>query len=138
MTMRRKNLASQNFLIAIYGFTLSCGAIYAVPEFKHGSSANTSGDGHNAFRAVAFITNTVALLRTGPRVPVLRILQDNKFVLWICMYVLLETVIRPHWDEPITPAGRGAVLASFAALVFNGWHKHREEKLLATETAKKS
>lgn len=136
MTMRRKNLASQNFLIAIYGFTLACGGIYAGPEFKRGSAASNGGDGHNAIRAVAFITNAVSLLRTGPRFPVIRIVQDNKFLLWICMYVLMETVIRPHWDEPITPAGRCAVLSSFAAVFFNGWHKHHEEKL-ATETARK-
>ena len=127
MTLRRKNLASHKFLIGIYAMTLFWSGIIANPECQRGSAPN----GVHLLHVVWLLTNIVAVLRTGPRLPVIRILQDNKFLLWISMYVLLETVIRPCMEEPLTPARIGVLIVSYAAMLLNGFHKHRKERCAA-------
>ena len=128
MTLRRKNLASQGLLITIYGLTLFYGGIIAEPEFQRGSSGDSVHGGKNAIRAVAVLSNTVAVLRTGPRIPVIRILQDSKFLLWIAMYFVLENFIRPGLDKSLSPFGFYVVWGSYVALASLGYYRHTQEK----------
>ena len=124
MTMRRKNLASHYLLIAIYGLTLAFGAFIMEPEYRRGAGDS----GRNAARAVAFLSTIAAYLRTGPRLPLLRHVQDNKFALWICIYVFLDKVIRPHLDDPETPTTLWLGRSTIPALIGLGVYKHRKEQ----------
>ena len=123
MTMRRKNLASHNLLLTIYGAALALGGLVANPEFARGSVPG----GVHAMVVVAVITNAAAVLRTGPRLPLLRPVQDNKFVLWIVLYIVLETVLRPRMAEPLTRGGAGVLAVSYAALLGNGLYKFLQD-----------
>lgn len=122
MTLRRKNLASQGLLMTIYGLALASTGVVSYFEYHREES------GMNTIRAVSFITNMAVLLRTSPRIlPVVRILQDNKYLLWVAMYFLQETYIRPALGDPFTPAQLAVIRTSNAAMVALGVYKHFRE-----------
>lgn len=57
-------------------------------------------NGFNSFYCQGLIVNLAALLRLGPRLPVLRIIQDNKYLMWLTLGLLLRQ-IRSTFDEPL-------------------------------------
>jgi hypothetical protein len=126
MTLRRKNLASHGVLVTIYGVALFGAGCIAVFEFNLA--------GFNTVRAVFFIGSIGAILRTGPRVPVLRIVQDNKYLLWIVLYLLMEQ-IRPQLDQPIPPLVLVVVRATNISLLLLGYYKYRHEQHQKQATA---
>lgn len=83
--------------------------------------------GYNTLRAVSFIANVACVLRTSPRIPVLRIVQDNKYLLWMSMYFLLEK-IRPHLEKPITWQVMAVNQSSAVAVIALGVYKHNKSK----------
>jgi len=52
----------------------------------------------NSFLCQGVIINLSTMLRLGPRIPILRLLQDNKYLLWLSMGLLMRQ-IRPIFDE---------------------------------------
>jgi hypothetical protein len=122
MTIRRKNLASHTVLTSIYGFALAGAGIMAHWEYSRANS--------NVRRAVALIGFTATILRTGPRcIPGLSLIQNNKYLLWITLYLLHETYIRPYLDIEMSPA-RVAFNASltFAAIALGGYKHYQEQQ----------
>ena len=131
MTIRRKNLASHAVLTSIYGIALAGAGMMAYLEY---SRANV-----NVRRAVALIGFTATLLRTGPRwIPGLSIIQNNKYLLWISMYILQETYIRPYLDVEMSTARVTLnVIPTFAAIAL-GYYKHYKEQQSMNNKAVKS
>ena len=115
----RKNLAGHTALTTIYGLMLVGAGFIAWFEINRA--------GFNTVRAVSFIANIACVLRTSPRLPVLRIVQDNKYLLWISMYLLLEK-IRPHLNEPIIWQAMLVNQSSAMAVIALGVYKHYKSK----------
>jgi hypothetical protein len=86
MTVRRKNLASQNTLVAIYGAALMVCAGVSVFEFRRESMS--------CLRIVATCGQLAFLLRTAPLPAYCQPLQ-NKYVVWTFVGLLLRH-IRPR------------------------------------------
>ena len=92
MTLRRKNLLSTNEVLSLYGAMLVFGFFVVVYEF-----GVNAPNGFNGFLCQSFIANIAAVLRLGPRLPVVRHIQDNKYILWILLGFLLRN-IRTFFD----------------------------------------
>jgi len=63
--------------------------------YEHGFYAEQP---YNSFLCQGVIINLSVMLRLGPRVPILHHVQDNKYLLWFCMGLLLQR-IRPIFEE---------------------------------------
>ena len=121
MTIRRKNLASHTVLTSIYGIALAGAGMMAHLEY---SRANI-----NVRRAVALMGFTATLLRTGPRwIPVVSIIQNNKYLLWIALYLLHETYIRPYLDVEMSNARVMLNVLPTIAVFALGYYKHYQEQ----------
>lgn len=132
MTIRRKNLASHAVLTSIYGASIVGAGIIAWFEFQNRA-------GWPTFRGMVLCANLALVLRTGPRViPVLSIVQNNKYLLWLAMYAIQETYIRPNLLEPLTVKRQCVNLASVAAMVGLGVYKHLQEKRQISTSSKKA
>lgn len=121
MTLRRKGLASHHFLIAVYGAFLLGGGILVGLGFR---SSLPHPVGYNLDRAQFALTIFANSLRTGPRIPILRVLQDNKFLLWTATYTLMETVIRPNLDKPMSSIAVSADYVAIISMFGLGLFKH--------------
>lgn len=131
MTVRRKNLASHTVLTSIYGIALAGAGIMANLEYSRVNG--------NVRRAVALIGFTATLLRTGPRwVPGLSIIQNNKYLLWISMYILQETYVRPYLDVEMSPARALVNPLLIIAIIALGYYKHYKEQQSKTNKTVKS
>jgi hypothetical protein len=97
MTLRRKNLLSKSFVVTLYGLGLASAVWLTI--YEHTVHAP---NGFNSFWCQGVILNCAALLRLGPRLPVIRYVQDNKYILWLVLGFLLR-YIRPFFDmkEPV-------------------------------------
>jgi hypothetical protein len=96
MTLRRKNLMSKPVVVTMYGIGLA--SAVALVVYEHTSQAP---NGFNSFYCQGLLVNLATLLRLGPRIPILRIVQDNKYLLWFSLGMLLR-YIRPMFDEPLS------------------------------------
>jgi hypothetical protein len=121
MTIRRKNLASHTVLTSIYGIALLGAGIMAHYEY---SRVNV-----NVRRAVGIIGFLATILRTGPRcIPILSSIQNNKYLLWISLYMLHENYIRPYIDVEATTARVALNLLLIIAVIALGYYKHYKEQ----------
>ena len=94
MTLRRKNLVSKPLIITMYGVMLIGGMGVTIYELVH-----YTAHPFHSFLCQGVIINLATILRVGPRVPVLRyVVQDNKYLLWLSMGLLLRR-IRPIFDQ---------------------------------------
>ena len=87
MTLRRKNVGSHGFLIFIYGALITIGIGLSNLDFNYAESGPYTLPGMWA------VGHTAVLLRSGPRsIPGLTIIQNNKYLLWTCMYLLSRQI----------------------------------------------
>ena len=121
MTLRRKNLLSKNEVLSLYGAMLSFGFFIAVYEF-----GVNAPNGFNGFLCQGFVANVATILRLGPRFPIVRHIQDNKYILWILLGFLLRN-IRTFFDtKEELPYLLGKTVQLLRVLVFllfvwKGW-----------------
>jgi hypothetical protein len=121
MTLRRKNLLSKNEVLSLYGMMLSFGFIVAVYEYGFNAP-----NGFNGFLCQGLVANIATVLRLGPRIPIIRYIQDNKYILWILLGILLRNT-RSFFDtKEELPYPLGAIVLIFRVLVFSlfawkGW-----------------
>jgi hypothetical protein len=114
MTLQRKNLARRSVLMTIYGLLLAGGIVTArVPPLTK------------------TVVHVAALLRIGPRgwwLPgPLRLVQDNKYVLWTLIYLMYVHAAGPiirhlAWLVPILDG------VTLVPVLWLGYYKHREEQ----------
>jgi hypothetical protein len=122
MTLQRKNLARRSVLMTLYGLLLAGGIITArVPPLTK------------------TVVHVAALLRIGPRgwwLPgPLRLVQDNKYVLWTLIYLMYVHAAGPiirhlAWLVPILDG------VTLVPVLWLGYYKHRAEQIRATSRAK--
>jgi hypothetical protein len=121
MTLRRKNLLSKNEVLSLYGAMLLFAFIVAMHEY-----GMNAPNGFNAFLCQGLVANIATVLRLGPCIPILRYIQDNKYILWISLGLLLRN-IRTYFDtEDELPYPLGTVVRIFRVLLFSlfiwkGW-----------------
>jgi hypothetical protein len=120
MTVRRKNLASHALLTSIYGAALLGAGFVAWLEYSRA--------GMNTVRAVSIVGFMATILRTGPRVPILSIVQNNKYLLWISLYLFHETYIRPNLNEEMTLQRKLINASVTLSAILLGLYKHRKEQ----------
>ena len=99
MTLRRKNLSSKTVGLFVYSAMLIAGWIVGEYELRH-----YPGVTYNHRVCQDLITLLATLLRLGPRLPVISILQNNKYLMWLSLGLLLRQ-IRPYFDN----AGEGGL-----------------------------
>ena len=90
MTLRRKNLIGTKTVVALYGVELAFGAIVNHSEFER-----VGGNGERCF---GMMVDLATVLRAGPRLPLLRYIQDNKYLLWLTIALLLRW-LRPVFEQ---------------------------------------
>jgi hypothetical protein len=95
MTLRRKNLLGKNGVVTIYGCLLVFANIFMLNE-----CSTYSTNGFNSFWCQNLIASFGALLRLGPRIPLIRQIQTNKYLLWLLLSLVMARV-RPIFDEPL-------------------------------------
>lgn len=54
-----------------------------------------------SFLCHGVILNLATTLRLGPRLPVIRHVQDNKYLMWFCLGLLLQR-IRPIFEQELS------------------------------------
>jgi hypothetical protein len=93
MTLRRKNVASHNLLVAIYGFALLFVTFIAATEvFQHGGGWMTVHYLHS-ISCLAF------MMRIGPRFPRAVQFLHNKYVIWTIMSGILHFWFLPRLQD---------------------------------------
>jgi len=90
MTLRRKNLISTKTTVASYGSELIFGWMVFACE-----GAEMEG---NLLRSHGMMIDLACLLRAGPRLPLLRYIQDNKYLVWLTIGLLLRW-LRPIFEQ---------------------------------------
>ena len=113
MTLRRKNLLSKNVVVTFYGVMLAYAFSFAIHEF-----ITYAPNGFNSFLCIGFLESVASILRLGPRVPFVRYIQDNKYVLWIVVAMLCR-YIRPYFDVVPLPSNTLALALGGRALQFS-------------------
>jgi hypothetical protein len=98
MTLRRKNLLSKNFILTVYGVTL----VFLL-VLNHYEYSTYAANGLTSFGCQIFIAGVGTLLRLGPRLPIVRHVQDNKYLLWVLLSALMR-LVRPVFDQPLSRA----------------------------------
>lgn len=142
MTLRRKNLVSKTFGVTMYGI----GLVYAIGLVLYENRFHAPY-GFNSFLCQGLITNLAVWLRLGPRLPVLRYVQDNKHVMWFLLGLLLRYV-RPWFDteEPVSTnlyiVCQAARFSMFGLAIWKGfirdWGNQKENSTNgSTDTSKK-
>mmetsp|Transcript_12907 Transcript_12907/g.24651 ORF Transcript_12907/g.24651 Transcript_12907/m.24651 type:complete len:352 (-) Transcript_12907:260-1315(-) len=111
MTLRRKNLASHHFLLFLYGVMLTVG--YLVCDMDH----RFYGGGPYVWMASMCIGFTATLLRVGPRLPVLSYIQNNKYLLWASIGLIVRQC-RPFFEADTSETA--TFLAAYLGLVTLG------------------
>ena len=88
MTLRRKHLINTPAFMALYGLQLvfASGVAFYELELWEGAPTN-SGFLHG------FVSGLAILLRMGPRFPMLRFIQDNKFLMWLTIGILVRWLL---------------------------------------------
>lgn len=105
MTLQRKNLASQTVLMAFYGTMLGLGI----------ATARVSP-------GMRVVVHWAAVMRTGPRLPGLRILQNNKYLLWVVVYMGYIYGVQPYEGREWFPA---IDVGTFLLVILVGYIKYR-------------
>mmetsp|Transcript_8260 Transcript_8260/g.10818 ORF Transcript_8260/g.10818 Transcript_8260/m.10818 type:complete len:355 (+) Transcript_8260:67-1131(+) len=139
MTLRRKNVGSHGFLIFIYGLLIVVGmGLVNYDQIAYSGSPYTM---HGMF----MVGHTAVLLRLGPRwIP---LVQDNKYVLWTCMFLLTQQVreIVKRMDDPNDKHANllfylvfGYGQLTLLAIIGVGFYRHKYgQRPLATEQESK-
>jgi len=99
MTLIRKHLCSKKVAVTLYGAMLVGGLIVGELELQR-----YPGVAYNHRVCQDLIMHSATLLRLGPRLPLLKYIQNNKFVMWLLLGLLLQK-IRPYFDQ----AGEGGL-----------------------------
>ena len=99
MTLRRKNLSSKFVGLIVYSAMLIGGVIVGEFELRRYPGVTFN---HRVCQDI--ITHLATVLRLGPRLPVLKYIQNNKYVMWLLLGLLLQK-IRPYFDK----AGEGGL-----------------------------
>lgn len=97
MTLRRKNLISTPFNVLSYAVELVFGCCLCIYETVYAENLP-----NNCSFAHGFLIDVAVLLRLGPRLPLLRIIQNNKFLMWLSIGLLLR-YLRPILDQEGLP-----------------------------------
>jgi len=97
MTIRRKNLISTPATVGIYGMELVFGSIMSIYEVT-----SAAGIPKHARMVHGMLIDLAVLLRLGPRLPVIGIIQNNKFLMWAVIGLLLRH-LRPVFDQDVIP-----------------------------------
>lgn len=97
MTLRRKNLLSTPVGIAAYAVQLIFG--WSMGEYEANFSENVP---HHCSLTIGMLIDAAVLLRMGPRLPLLRIVQENKYLLWLVLGLALRR-LRPVLDQEVLP-----------------------------------
>jgi len=95
MTLRRKNLVSKPLNMFLYGSMLFGGFIMSEYELRSFQDMTFNG-----IMCRDMIMHGAGLLRLGPRLPVLRYIQDNKYLLWLMIGLVLRKYRYLFDDEP--------------------------------------
>lgn len=80
-------------ILTLYGGMLAGGLVLVLYEHAYHTRLPW-----NSFLCQGMIVSLSVLLRLGPRLPLIRLVQDNKYMLWICMGLLLRQV-RPIFER---------------------------------------
>jgi hypothetical protein len=96
MTLRRKNLLSKNFIMTVYGI-----ALVFLLVLNHYEYSTYAVNGLTSLGCQIFIASAGTLLRLGPRLPIVRHVQENKYLLWVLLSVLMR-LVRPVFDQPLS------------------------------------
>lgn len=95
MTLRRKNFVSKPLNMFLYGSMLAGGWIMSEYEFRSFQDMTFNG-----IMCRDMIMHGAGLLRLGPRLPVLRYIQDNKYLLWLTIGLVLRKYRHLFDEEP--------------------------------------
>ena len=87
------DLLSNRFVLTMYGLLLVGGM--AVVIYEHAFYTRFPW---NSFLCQGVIINLSVLLRLGPRLPLVAVVQDNKYLLWFVMGLVLRQ-IRPMFEQ---------------------------------------
>lgn len=125
MTLRRKNLLSHFWTVAIYGFLLVFGLSISILEYTRGEA------GISRLRTVAFCGNLAILWRTSSSCSTLLLLPkgvctvlQNKYLIWSVLAILSDKMLRSMSEIPEISAQRHAIYTTSFVLVFlNGYVK---------------
>jgi hypothetical protein len=119
MTLRRKNLLSKSVVVTIYGIGLVFGIVLSLYEFS-----TYTANGFNAYRCQNLFACLATLLRLGPRLPIIRYVQGNKYVLWLLLGYLMS-MVRSMFDKPLSRTMvtlcMGMRLITVALGIWKGW-----------------
>jgi hypothetical protein len=117
MTLRRKNLLSKSTVLTLYSLMLLGGFRMAFYEFGVHDPY-----GFNSFMLQGIITNCATLLRLGPRIPIIRYIQDNKYVLWIILGFTMR-YIRPYFysKEPLPRISTIFLILRLSFIILGLW-----------------
>lgn len=107
MTLQRKNLVRRIVLVRCYLLMLILGILTARPP-PH----------------VKTIAHLAALLRLGPRYPGLRLVQENKYVMWTMLYLLHEYGLAPYFRQRWTWFPPLFELVTLIPVLLLGYYKH--------------
>jgi hypothetical protein len=107
MTLQRKNLVRRIVLVRCYLVMLVVGILTARPP-PH----------------VKTIAHLAALLRLGPRYPALRLVQENKYVMWTMLYLLHEYGLEPCFRHRWTWFPALFELVTLVPVLLLGYYKH--------------
>jgi cytochrome b561 len=107
MTLQRKNLVKRIVLVRCYLVMLIVGILTARPP-PH----------------VKTIAHLAALIRLGPRYPALRLVQENKYVMWTMLYLLHEYGLAPYFRHRWTWFPALFELVTLVPVLLLGYYKH--------------
>jgi hypothetical protein len=126
MTLRRKNLLSKSVVVTLYGVGLASAIALVIYEYT-----THTASGFNSFLCQGLIINLAAWLRLGPRLPLIRYVQDNKYLMWLLLGLLMRQ-IRPIFDEPLSRnmnlLCQGLRISMFMLGIWKGWLRDYMQK----------
>jgi hypothetical protein len=127
MTLRRKNLVSHWAGVSIYGLLIVTAMVVTMYEYMR--------YGICTFRTVAFIGNVGVLFRLNPYLPKL---LTNKYLIWIGLYFLTNTYLRPYAFEALSQQRNMVFTVSLVAVFIQGYIKvHHSDPTVSTNGTKK-
>jgi len=94
MTLRRKNITSKRFLLVVYSLMLAMGVATVDYEIRFLGAPQS----YHSRVYQDLITHSATLLRLGPRLPVLKYIQNNKYLMWLLLGFCMRQM-RPFFDR---------------------------------------
>ena len=124
MTIRRKNLAPQRVLVALYGFSLILAAVTCAYDY-------VVMGGKKGFYAVASLAHIAIVQRMAPWPGSwIRGLVSNKYVVWTTYYVLASKFREGWLEQASLPQMRVLFRFSFAVVCCLGWYNSSRPRRL--------